>query len=129
MTIRYLRHYYVDGADKNKFLIDSNTGVNGKTHPVIRSLDVKYWTTDSAGIDYCLSIVDDDDAIIPMSNGIEILTFENWANRVEILFNRLIEDSQLQNQNFTLDKTNLDSLQSSFAIVHTYLQEQLETPQ
>ena len=129
MSIRYLRHYYVDSVDKNNFLINSNTGNNGKTHPVIRGLDVKYWTSDSSGIDYCLSIVNDDDAIIPMSNGIEILTFENWANRVEILFNRMIEENNLESQNFTLDKTSLETLGSSFNTVQSYLLSQEESLQ
>jgi hypothetical protein len=129
MAIRYLRHYYVDGSDKNIFLVNTNTGKDGKTHPNIRNLQVKYWTVDTAGIDYCLSIVDDDDAIIPVTNGIEVLSFENWANRVETVFNNLIEQSNLQDQNFTLDKTSLESLESSFGTVYSYISEQQETPQ
>jgi hypothetical protein len=129
MAIRYLRHYYVDGSDKKTFLVNTNIGKDGKTHPNIRNLQVKYWTVDTAGIDYCLSIVDDDDAIIPTTNGIEVLSFENWANRVETVFNNLIEQSNLQDQNFTLDKTSLESLESSFETVSSYILEQQETPQ
>jgi hypothetical protein len=129
MAIRYLRHYYVDGIDKKTFLIDTNIGKDGKTHPNIRGLDVKYWTVDNNGIDYCLSVVDDDDAIIPVSTGIEILSFENWSNRVETIFNRLIEENNLQNQNFTLNKSSLQTLEESFTTVNDYLieQRQLQT--
>jgi hypothetical protein len=124
MTTRYLRHYYVDGIDNKTFLIDTNIGKDGKTHPNIRGLDVKYWTIDNNGIDYCLSVVDDDDAIIPVSTGIEILSFENWANRVETIFNRLIEENNLQNQNFSLNKSSLQTLEESFKTVNDYLLEQ-----
>jgi hypothetical protein len=129
MTTRYLRHYYVDGIDNKSFLIDTNIGKDGKTHPNIRGLDVKYWTIDNNGIDYCLSVVDDDDAIIPVSTGIEILSFENWSNRVETIFNRLIEENNLQNQNFSLNKSSLQTLEESFTTVNNYLieQRQLQT--
>jgi hypothetical protein len=121
MSIRYLRHYYVDGIDRKTFLIDTNIGRDGKTHPNIRNLDVKFWITDNQGIDCCLSVVDDDDAIIPNDNGIEIISFEDWAGRVENIFNKLIEHHDLQNQNFIFDKTSLESIEQSFAALNNYI--------
>jgi hypothetical protein len=120
MSIRYLRHYYVDGIDRKTFLIDTNVGRDGKTHPNIRNLDVKFWTTDNQGIDYCLSIVNDDDAIIPNDNGIEILSFESWSNRVESIFNKIIEENNLQNENYIFDKTSLETIEQSFSILNDY---------
>lgn len=127
MSIRYLKHYYVDYADMKTFLINTNIGKNGKTHPNIKGLDVKYWTTDAYGIDFCLSIINDDDVNLFLENGLlengmEILYFEEWCNYVEIIFNNLIQNNNLQEQNFVLDKTSLESLESSFSTVWNYIE-------
>lgn len=121
MTTRYLRHYYVDGVDRKTYLTNTNIGKDGKTHPSIRSLDVKFWTKDSQGIDYCLSIVNDDDAIIPIENGLEILSFEDWSNRVQNIFDSIITENNLEENNFVLDKTSLQTIENSFNIINTYL--------
>jgi hypothetical protein len=122
MAIRYLKHYYVESESPSEFLLNSNQSRTGKTHPPIRGLDVKFWDTDSQGIDYCLSIVNDDDAIIPPSYGVEVLSFSDWANKVETYFNKVITNSSLDANEFTIDKTSLETIQQSFAAVNEHLQ-------
>lgn len=123
MATRYLRHYYVEYENQTEFITSTNTSRTGKTHPPIRSLDVKYWGVDSAGVDYCLSVVNDDDSIIPGDSvGIEILTFEAWLNRVEVFYNKLLQDNSLQIADYPLDKTSEASLEASFQNVNTHLQ-------
>ena len=48
----------------------------------IKGLDVKYWLTNDNGVDYCLSICDDD-AVLPGGNGVEQLAEEEWNIIVE----------------------------------------------
>lgn len=122
MAIRYLKHYYVESENPSEFLLNSNQSKTGKTHPPIRSLDVQFWDTDSQGIDYCLSIVNDDDAIIPPSYGVEVLSFSDWANKVETYFNKVITNNSLDSNQFTIDKTSLETIQQSFAAVNEHLQ-------
>jgi hypothetical protein len=122
MTIRYLKHYYVESENPSEFLLNSNQSRTGKTHPPIRSLDVQFWDTDSQGIDYCLSIVNDDDSIIPPSYGVEVLSFSDWANKVETYFNKVITNNSLDANQFTIDKTSLETIQQSFAAVNEHLQ-------
>jgi hypothetical protein len=124
MAIRYLSHYYVDYADKTTVLSDTNVGTDGKTHPIINGLDVKFWDVDSAGIDYCLSVVHDDAAVIPEVAGIEVMEFNTWAERVQIYFDKFIANNNLADQNFSLDKTSLDTIENSFASVYSYISEQ-----
>lgn len=122
MAIRYLKHYYVESESPSEFLLNSNQSRTGKTHPPIRSLDVQFWDTDSQGIDYCLSIVNDDDAIIPPSYGVEVLSFSDWANKVETYFNKVITNNSLDANQFTIDKTSPETIQQSFAAVNEHLQ-------
>ena len=44
---KYIKHYYVDGDNLVEFFVDKNMGPNGKTHPRIDGLDVKFWFVDS----------------------------------------------------------------------------------
>lgn len=122
MAIRYLKHYYVESENTSEFLLNSNQSRTGKTHPPIRGLDVQFWDTDSQGIDYCLSIVNDDDAIIPPSYGLEVLSFSDWANKVETYFNKVITNNSLDANQFTINKTSLETIQQSFAAVNEHLQ-------
>lgn len=122
MAIRYLKHYYVESENPSEFLLNSNQSRTGKTHPPIRSLDVQFWDTDSQGIDYCLSIVNDDDSIIPPSYGVEVLSFSDWANKVETYFNKVITNNSLDANQFTVDKTSLETINQSFAAVNEHLQ-------
>lgn len=71
----YIRHYWVSYPGMDRFLIESNEVP--KTHPNIKGLDVKFWLTNDAGVDYCLSVCDDD-AILPGGNGVTQLTEEEW---------------------------------------------------
>lgn len=75
----YIKHYWVSYPGMDRFLIESNEVP--KTHPNIKGLDVKYWLTDDNGVDYCLSICDDD-AILPGGNGVTQLTKEQWENLI-----------------------------------------------
>lgn len=71
----YIKHYWVSYPGMDRFLIESNEVP--KTHPNIKGLDVKFWLTNDAGVDYCLSVCDDD-AILPGGNGVTQLTEEEW---------------------------------------------------
>ena len=122
MAIRYLKHYYVESENTAEFLLNSNQSRTGKTHPPIRGLDVKFWDTDSQGIDYCLSTVNDDDAIIPPSYGLEVLSFSDWANKVENYFNNVFTNISLDANQFKINKTSLETIQQSFAAVNEHLQ-------
>jgi hypothetical protein len=57
-------------------------GPNGKTHPRIDGLDVKFWFVDSNGIDYCMSVVPDETVITPV-NGLGEGTYSQWANEIQ----------------------------------------------
>ena len=122
MATRYLKHYYVESENPSEFILNTNQSRTGKTHPPIRSLDVQFWDTDSQGIDYCLSIVNDDDAIIPPSYGVEVLSFSDWANKVETYFNKVITENSLDSNQFAIDKTSLETIKQSFAAVSEHLQ-------
>jgi hypothetical protein len=71
----YIKHYWVSYPGMDRFLIESNE--IPKTHPNIKGLDVKFWLTGDNGVDYCLSVCDDD-AILPGGNGVTQLTEEEW---------------------------------------------------
>jgi hypothetical protein len=71
----YIKHYWVSYPGMDRFLIESNEVP--KTHPNIKGLDVKFWLTNDNGVDYCLSVCDDD-AILPGGNGVTQLTEEEW---------------------------------------------------
>jgi hypothetical protein len=122
MATRYLKHYYVESENTSEFILNTNQSRTGKTHPPIRSLDVQFWDTDNQGIDYCLSIVNDDDAIIPPSYGVEVLSFSDWANKVETYFNKVITENSLDSNQFAIDKTSLETIKQSFAAVNEHLQ-------
>jgi hypothetical protein len=78
---KYIKHYYVDGENLVEFFTDKNMGPNGKTHPRIDGLDVKFWFVDSNGIDYCMSVVPDETVIVP-STGLGEGTYEQWSNEI-----------------------------------------------
>jgi hypothetical protein len=71
----YIKHYWVSYPGMDRFLIESNE--IPKTHPNIKGLDVKFWLTGDNGVDYCLSVCDDD-ALLPGGNGVTQLTEEEW---------------------------------------------------
>ena len=123
---KYLKHYYVDGADLTTFLTDTNIGTDGKTHPIIDGLDVKFWFVDANGIDYCMSVVPDTTTILPVT-GLEEMVYTDWANEVETHFNNrkteVANDSiQLEQLNktaeeimaLTLDKESVESMLLGF---------------
>jgi hypothetical protein len=82
---QYLKHYWVD--ESGSFITDENRV--GKTHPTIEGLDVKYWTTDENGVDYCLSQVADSVSVTPVTPGLEILTKTQWDAEVSVIETRL----------------------------------------
>jgi hypothetical protein len=57
-------------------------GPNGKTHPRIDGLDVKFWFVDSNGIDYCMSVVPDETVITP-ENGLGEGAYNVWASEIQ----------------------------------------------
>ena len=124
---KYLRHYYVDGADLVTYLTDTNTGRDGKTHPRIPGLDVKFWFHDTNGIDYCLSVVPDTTAIAP-TVGLQELSYTDWSADAEAQFeirrNSLLSNAEemsrlnltaQQVQAIVFDKTTVETMLASFA--------------
>ena len=79
---KYIKHYYVDGENLTEFFTDKNMGPNGKTHPRIDGLDVKFWFVDNNGIDYCMSVVPDETVIVAQ-NGLGEGTYELWASEIQ----------------------------------------------
>lgn len=123
---QYIKHYYVDGADLTTFLTDTNTGTDGKTHPRLDGLDVKFWFVDSNGIDYCLSLVPDTTTIAPAA-GLAEFSYADWAAQVQTQFDlqrsAVAADADLlaqlnktaeQVQAMTLDTATVDSMVTSF---------------
>jgi hypothetical protein len=99
----YIKHYWVSYPEMDRFLIESNEVP--KTHPNIKGLNVKFWLTDDNGVDYCLSVCDDD-ALLPGGNGVTQLTEEEW-NDIVIDYN----SKQPQNTNTILPNgVNLSTL-------------------
>ena len=78
---KYIKHYYVDGDNLVEFFVDKNMGPNGKTHPRIDGLDVKFWFVDNNGIDYCMSVVPDETVITPV-NGLGEGAYNVWASEI-----------------------------------------------
>ena len=85
----YIKHYWVSYHGMDCFLIESNEV--SKTHPNIKGLGVKFWLTDDNGVDYCLSICDDD-VVLPEGNGVTQLTEEEW-NTLTSGLNKLQEQN------------------------------------
>ena len=79
---KYIKHYYVDGDNLVEFFVDKNMGPNGKTHPRIDGLDVKFWFVDNNGIDYCMSVVPDETVITP-ENGLGEGAYNVWASEIQ----------------------------------------------
>ena len=104
--VKYIKHYYVDGADLSTFLTTTNTGTDGKTHPRIDGLDVKFWFLDSNGIDYCLSLVPDTTEIV-LVTGLEEMTYSDWANEVEGHFDN--QKTIVANDSALLEQLNMTS--------------------
>ena len=103
---KYIKHYYVDGADLTTFLTDTNIGSDEKTHPRIDGLDVKFWFVDNNGIDYCLSVVPDSTTITQVT-GLEEMAYDDWANEVETHFNNRKTD--VSNDAVLLEQLNMTS--------------------
>ena len=111
---KYIKHYYVDGENLVEFFIDKNMGPNGKTHPRIDGLDVKFWFVDNNGIDYCMSVVPDETVITPVS-GLGEGTYEQWASEISAQF-ELQKSSVANNSDLLtrLGKTGAEVLAMSF---------------
>ena len=123
---KYLKHYYVESENHSEFLLNTNNFSTGKTHPPIEGLDVKIWCGEPLTVDYCLSVCPDTTSVTSIS-GIEVLTFEQWANEAESWFNLLkphlfelfTEQTRKDQINaISLDKSSVDSIVSSFNAFH-----------
>lgn len=127
MATRYLKHNYVDGNNPQVFLTNTNVGTDGKTHPKIKNLDVKVWASDNNGIDYCLSVLEDDSVNLTAAQGLEILSFSEWANECETAFNKVISQNNLQDENFSINKTSLATIEESFHLLYNHINETTNT--
>lgn len=82
----YLKHFYVDPVTGQAFE-DNRQAPNGKTHPAIPSLDVKFWFKNDVGVDYCMSITEsafDSSAV----EGVTVMTEAEWLAAIEVEFNK-----------------------------------------
>jgi hypothetical protein len=82
----YLMHFYVDPITGEAFE-ENRQAPNGKSHPNIPSLDVKYWFKNQNGVDYCLSVTDAsfDSSVI---KGVTVLTEEDWFEVIKVEFEK-----------------------------------------
>jgi hypothetical protein len=86
----YLKHFYVDPITGEAFT-DNRQTPNGKSHPAIPNLDVKYWLKTNDGVDFCLSVTNasfDSSAI----KGVTVLTEAQWFDIVKGLFDKVKAD-------------------------------------
>lgn len=82
----YLKHFYVDPITGEAFE-ENHQAPNGKTHPNIPALDVKYWLKTESNVDYCLSVTDasfDSSSI----KGLTVLTQEAWFDILKSEFEK-----------------------------------------
>lgn len=77
----YLKHYYVDPVTGEAFT-GGGTGMNGKAHPNIPNLDVKFWFQDENGVDVCYSMTDVSVNTADF-DGVSVLTKTNFFNEIE----------------------------------------------
>jgi hypothetical protein len=82
--MKYLMHYYVDPITGEAFA-EGGSGRNGKTHPAIPGLDVRFWFTNESGVDFCLSTVPEEQSTVGF-DGVTTLTEAEWFDIVEAQF-------------------------------------------
>lgn len=85
----YVKHYYIDPVSKEPFY-DGHMGPNGKTHPAIPNLDVKFQFVDENGATFCLSTVD---PAVNISGflGAEVITFETFVSVAGAEYSKRLE--------------------------------------
>jgi hypothetical protein len=111
---KYIKHYYVDGENLVEFFVDKNMGPNGKTHPRIDGLDVKFWFVDNNGIDYCMSVVPDETVITP-ENGLGEGAYSVWASEIQAQYEAQRASVASNSDMLTrLSKTEAEVLAMSF---------------
>ncbi len=107
----YIKHYWVSYPGMDRFLIESNEVP--KTHPNIKGLDVKFWLTGDNGVDYCLSVCDDD-AILPGGNGVTQLTEEEWntltLDLIKLQEQNLVRSEMTEEEMNTLTESEKSSI-------------------
>jgi hypothetical protein len=124
---KYLKHYYVDGANLTEYFTDKNMGPNGKTHPRIDGLDVKLWFVDDNGIDYCLSVIPDETSVTEVL-GLDVMTLVEWsadagsqfyARKTEILASpellATLDKTEAEVQAMMFDGESVETILASFA--------------
>lgn len=85
--MKYLKHFYVDPVT-GEAVTTSSLPQNGKTHPAVPGLDVKFWFSDN-GVDFCLSVTDEDDEVsLP---GVSYLSESSWFDAAQAEFAKLQE--------------------------------------
>ena len=112
---KYIKHYYVDYGNLVEYFTDKNMGPNGKTHPRLDGLDVKFWFADDNGIDYCLSVVPDS-------------TYNAWSSEISGHYTTArasvsansemctkLKKTSAQVLALPFDNSNVDSMLASFA--------------
>ncbi len=124
---KYIKHCYVDYGNLEEYFTDKNMGPNGKTHPRLDGLDVKFWFADSNGIDYCLSVVPDS-TMITESSGLSNMTYNTWSSEISDHYTTARASVSANSEictklNMTseqvlalpFDNTDVDSMLASFA--------------
>ena len=124
---KYIKHYYVDYGNLVEYFTDKNMGPNGKTHPRLDGLDVKFWFADDNGIDYCLSVVPDS-TLIAESSGLSDMTYNAWSSEISGHYTTArasvsansemctkLKKTSAQVLALPFDNSNVDSMLASFA--------------
>jgi len=82
--MQYIKHYFVD-ADTGLYCCETSSNPKYKRHPIkeYAGLDVKVWSTDSDGVDVCLSELPDSTDVSTITqecgkNGVQVLTEEDY---------------------------------------------------
>lgn len=82
----YLKTYYIDPVTQEPFLSDRQTP-NGKMHPAVPNLDVKFQFVDANGATFTIAVVDPDVDVSGFT-GVEVLTYAGTATILEEEFNK-----------------------------------------
>ncbi len=95
--MKYIKHYYVDAGTLEPVTTNQSVSMNGKTHPPVPNLNVRFWLTDVEGVDVCYSTTNEDVDVSGIL-GVTELTREEWFN--DLLVDFVAQKEKKKNQVF-----------------------------
>lgn len=90
----YLKTYYIDPNTQEPFL-DNRQAPNGKMHPAVPTLDVKFQFLDDNNATFTVAVVDPDVDVSGFT-GVEVMTYATTATLLEEEFNQERQQKHLQ---------------------------------